>query len=86
MWEPKLRTPGIASSSARAQVRACAATASSEVPGRAIQCIRKSFSLKLGQELLAQRVKPTPATQQRASAATASTSRGPRDDARDQRA
>ena len=53
MCEPKLRTPGIARSSllARSVIRRIA---SSDVPGFSTKCIRKSFSWKFGQELLAQ--------------------------------
>ena len=47
MWEPKLRTPGIACSSfaAATEMRTCS---SLEVSGLVTQCMRKSRSLNSG--------------------------------------
>ena len=53
MWEPKLRTPGIAWSSFAEAVEIRTSSAC-DVPGLVTQCIRKSRSLKFGQQLLAE--------------------------------
>ncbi len=54
MCDPKFRTPGMARSSllARSVMRRIA---SIDVPGFSTQCIRKSYSRKFGQKLLAEK-------------------------------
>ena len=66
MCEPKLRTPGMARSSLLAAVDD-PLLLRSDVPGLVIQCIRKSRSLNVGQQRLAQQRqrRATPASDRR---------------------